>query len=414
MIKHSATLAINDIMLRRRAAGERVLHMGFGEAGLPVLPELKEVLADAAGRNSYGPVLGDPQAREAVAGWFTRRGHPTQADQVILAPGSKSLLLALVMAFGGPVILPRPSWVSYAAQAELVGAGIRPVPIGPEFGGVPDPRLLTGSLSVAGEGRGPGCMVVTVPDNPTGTLADPGSLAQACELAREREVPVIADEIYADLVHDGSRAPSALDSYPERTVVTTGLSKCMALGGWRIGVARVPDNEWGAELMETLRGIASEVWSALAAPMQAVVEHVYSSPASVTDHIARSRRLHGAVAQAVWEEFSAAGADCRPPRAGFYLYPDFGPVRERLAARGIGSSLELADAFLEAHGIGFLPGVSFGDASEALTLRVATSLLYGADEEQRWESLYSEDPAALPWVQDALLHLRTGLAAVVG
>ena len=79
----SATLAANEILIRKRRAGEPVLPLSFGEAGLPVHPLLKTALAAAAGRNAYGPVAGQPALREAAAGYWTRRSLPTTPETVI-------------------------------------------------------------------------------------------------------------------------------------------------------------------------------------------------------------------------------------------------------------------------------------------------------------------------------------------
>ena len=118
----SATLAAGELMARRRAAGEPVLPLAFGEAGLPVHPLLRAALASAAGANAYGPVAGLPVLREAAAGYWTRRGVPTGAEAVICGPGSKPLLFGLLLAIGADVAVPQPSWASYAAQAAIVGA----------------------------------------------------------------------------------------------------------------------------------------------------------------------------------------------------------------------------------------------------------------------------------------------------
>jgi aspartate/methionine/tyrosine aminotransferase len=142
----SPTLATNERVQARIAAGAPVLHLAFGEAGLPVLPSVAERLGAAAGANGYGPVAGSPAVREAVAGYFERRGLPTSADRVLVAPGSKALLYALLTVLPGDVVLPRPSWVSYAAQAALAGKRVIDVPIAEEAGGVPDPDALRAAL----------------------------------------------------------------------------------------------------------------------------------------------------------------------------------------------------------------------------------------------------------------------------
>ncbi|MYW21634.1 aminotransferase class I/II-fold pyridoxal phosphate-dependent enzyme, partial [Streptomyces sp. SID2955] len=168
----SATLAADAALEERRRSGQRVLPMTSGEIGLPVLPALRERLAAAAGKNAYGPVAGGPALREAAAGYWRRRGLPTDPGLVVAGPGSKSLLYALLLAIGGDVVVPVPSWVSYAAQARLAGGRALPVPIRPGEGGVPDPARLRETVTAArAAGQDPRAVVVTVPDNPTGTVA---------------------------------------------------------------------------------------------------------------------------------------------------------------------------------------------------------------------------------------------------
>ena len=97
----SATLAANETMDARRRRGEPVLPLAFGEAGLPAHQVLRAALARAAGCNSYGPVAGHAALREAAAGYWARRGLPTEAEAVICGPGSKALLFGLMAAIGG-------------------------------------------------------------------------------------------------------------------------------------------------------------------------------------------------------------------------------------------------------------------------------------------------------------------------
>ncbi|MFI2351728.1 pyridoxal phosphate-dependent aminotransferase [Streptomyces sp. NPDC019443] len=410
---HSATLAINETLQARKAAGEKVLHLGFGEAGLPVPDDIAALVSRAAGRNSYGAVVGSLEAREAAAGWFGRRGLPTEPDQLLFAPGSKALLFALLAALPGDLVLPCPAWVSYAAQAAIVGKRVIDVPIPAECGGIPDPELLEQALTQAkAAGANPGVLLLTVPDNPTGTVAPAEYVRAVCAIAERHGLAVVSDEIYAELCHDGQPAPSATAYLPERTVVTSGLSKSMALGGWRIGFARVPDNQWGVELMRDLIGVASEVWSSLAAPMQAAAAHILTDPDEVTGHIAAARRLHATVARAVYDEFIRAGALCRAPQAGFYLYPDFEPVRDDLARQGITTGAELAHVLLERYGVGLLAGEAFGDEPRALRARVATSLLYGESADERWTALRGDAPLTLPWIAGSLDHLREALTGL--
>ncbi|MEV0630769.1 pyridoxal phosphate-dependent aminotransferase [Nonomuraea wenchangensis] len=401
----SATLAANEDIERRRRAGERVLHLAFGEAGLPVHPALRDRLAAASEHNGYGPVAGAAGLRESAAGYWDRRGLPTDPELVVCGPGSKSLLYGLLLAIGGDIVLPMPSWVSYAAQADLVGSRPVLVPAPPGEGGVPDPDRVAAEVRAArAAGRTVSSVLVTLPDNPTGRLASPESIARLVEVARELDLTIISDEIYRDLVHDPALPyTSPADLAPERTVITTGLSKSLALGGWRIGVVRLPT---GAHALRgKLLAVASEIWSAPAAPVQEAAAYAFGEPEELVERVNLSRRLHGTLARAVHACFAAAGARVPEPQGGFYLYPDLGHL-------GLGGSAELTKLLLEEHGIGVLPGHAFGDDPAAARVRVAVSLLYGTSPEQRMTALTSDDPLRLPWIADSLDHLSRGLAGL--
>jgi aspartate aminotransferase len=232
------------------------------------------------------------------------------------------------------------------------------------------------------------------------------------EIAEAHDLAIISDEIYRDLGHhpDAIRSPAEL--LPERTYVANGLSKSMALGGWRIGFVRLPDGPTGREAHAALTAVASEVWSSLAAPMQSVAAHVLEEPPEIIEHVARSRRLHRLVATAAHARITAAGAECRPPTAAFYLYPDLEPVRAQLESAGVAGSQALSELLLERFDIGVLAGAAFGDDPAALRFRVSTSLLYGATDEERRQTLDSEDPVARPSIQAALARLESAISAL--
>jgi aspartate aminotransferase len=209
-------------------------------------------------------------------------------------------------------------------------------------------------------------------------------------------------------------------------VVTTGLSKSLALGGWRIGVARLPASALGRELTNRVLAIGSEIWSAPASPVQQAAAFAFTEPPELTEHIARSRQLHACVARAVAGVFRRAGAAVAPPAAAFYVYPDFGPLAGVLRARhGITTDAELAQLLLCRYGVGVLPASAFGEDAGKLRLRVATGLLYGDTEAQREAALDAADvaagaaadgagPGALPWIAGALSRLGEVLDDLVG
>ena len=409
----SATLAANEAMAARRARGQPVLPLAFGEAGLPVHPALRRALAAATAANGYGPVAGQAVLRAAAAGYWQRRSLPTSPDQVVCGPGSKPLLFGLLLAIGADVALPRPSWVSYASQAAMTGARPHFVPTPPGEGGIPDPAALAAVVTaVAADGRRIGSGVMTMPDNPTRRGAPPATLRALCQVAAAHRLIIISDEIYRDLVHDEA-APilSPAQVAPQQTVVTTGLSKSLALGGWRLGVARMPDGPLGDRLLRALLGAGSEIWSAPAAPIQLAAAVAFTEPAEITERIAASRSLHATIAQAVAGVCAAAGLQVPPPQAAFYVYPDFEPWRAHLRARHqITTSAGLARLLLDRYGAATLPASAFGEYPGALRLRLATGLLCGDTQEQQAAALTAPNPLTTAWIASALARLDQILA----
>jgi len=412
----SATLEAEENLARRRLAGADVLSLASGEIGLLVQPTIRDRLADAAGEIAYGPVVGSLELRAAAAGYFQRRGLPTEPDSIVAGPGSKPLLFASVLAAGGDVIVPVPSWVSYAAHAQLAGRDVLPVPIRPGQGGVPDPsRLARAVVRARRDGKDPRLVVVTVPDNPTGNVADHAVLAELAAVARDLDLLVLSDEIYSDLVHDGRPATSPAALAPERTIVTTGLTKNMALGGWRTGVARLPAGRHGERLLDLLRGTASQIWSSPPAPIQHAAAYAFDEPPAIRDWMAASRRLHAVVARAAAELFRAAGAELDPVRATCYLYPSFAPVGDELGRRhGVSDAAGLARLLLDRYGVGVIAGPAFGEEPGSWRLRASTSQLYGRTAAERSTALHADDPLRVPWIARSLHRLAAVLAELTG
>jgi aspartate/methionine/tyrosine aminotransferase len=404
----SPTLAVNEAIAARRARGQDVLHLGFGEASFPLHPRLREALARGATSTSYAPVLGIPALREAVAGYLTRtRGLGASAATIAIAPGSKPLLYALMLVLDGDALIPAPSWVSYAPQARLAGKRVIPVTTAADDHHTLTPTALSEAL-VRGRrlGADPRILVVNSPSNPTGGMFAEETAQAVAEWARAAGVTVVSDEIYAELEHGWRRHVSLARFYAEGTVVTGGLSKAFSAGGWRLGYAAVPATAAGRQVMAALAALGSEVWSAASGPIQEAAVVAYTPDAEIEAYVRRSARVHGHVTGRLQRTLTRLGALCPRPAGAFYLYPDFAPWRRALAVRGVMSSNSLALHLLEQWGIATLPGTAFGEEPEALRLRLATSMLYAArgQREQRedalWEllrrsdALPADDPAA--------------------
>jgi len=374
----SATLRMNEAVAARRAAGQRTIHLGFGEAPFPLPMPLREELARAATRTEYAPVLGLPGLRAAIAAYLARtRGLTTSPATVIVGPGSKAALYALMRSLAGDVLLPTPSWVSYAPQARLAGKRVFPVATDSTDYHRLTREALDMSLRAAREtGGDPRLLVVNTPSNPTGGMFAAADAEEIALWARGEGVTILSDEVYAELAHGWRAHTSPAQFYPEGTIVTGGMSKAFSAGGWRLGYAALPATAAGEKLVAAVRSLAGEIWSSAATPIQQAATVAFAFDDTMERFVRRSARVHAHAAARLHAALVAAGVRCSQPAGAFYLYPDFAPWRDQLAKRGVVTSAELADHLLAQWDIATLPASDFGEAPEALRLRMATSMLY--------------------------------------
>jgi aspartate/methionine/tyrosine aminotransferase len=395
---------MNEAVAKRRAAGRETIHLGFGEASFPLHPLLRTALAEAAKHTSYAPVLGIPELRQSIAAYLARkRGLTISSDQIVVGPGSKPLLYALLQVLKGDLLLPVPSWVSYAPQARLAGRQV----IGVETDPDDHHRMTTLALSQAvdrarEDGADPRILLVNTPSNPTGCMFDEADVEAIALWARASDMTLISDEVYAELAHGWREHVSPARFYPEGCIVTGGLSKAFSAGGWRLGYAAVPATAAGAQVLGAIRSLASEIWSCTATPMQEAALVAFSQHESIEQYVQRSARVHGYVAGRLYQTLASLGVPCPRPSGGFYLYPDFSPWRHALMGQGITTGTEFTQYLLEEWDIATLPGSAFGEAPDSLCLRLSTSLLCkpgdAASPAEREEALWSllEQADALP------------------
>jgi aspartate aminotransferase len=370
----SPTLYINERVKAMWAAGETVYHLGFGESRFPVPAKMRQALADNAHRNSYLPGLGIPELRQTAARYYSQKLNiHAEASQVMVAPGSKALLYAMNMALDGDVILPTPSWVSYAPQAQLLGKPILRIPADP----AQHHRLSLDAFAetLAQSTARQHVMVINSPNNPSGGLLSGEELRALADFCRANQVIVLSDELYGLIPHTGKRHHTLAEFYPEGTVILSGLSKHLSLGGWRLGLAIVPAGEMGQRLLAAANKIGSEIWSCAPAPMQYAALTAYSGDPEIESFVADSVHLHTVRTRYLWEQISELDIDCAEPSGGFYLFPNFDQWKPRLAQKGIHTSDDLARHLLDEWQIATLPGSVFGTPPQELSLRLSASYL---------------------------------------
>jgi aspartate/methionine/tyrosine aminotransferase len=401
---------MNERVREMRAVGQDVYQLGFGESRFPLHPKLAAALRDNVDQCSYLPAIGIRELRQAVARFYQRKFDlPVSTAQVVTGPGSKSLLYALVLALGEELILPQPSWVSYAPQAHILGKPVLWVPLRPECDYCLDVGVLRQRMEEAKEEWGnPELLIVNSPHNPTGTMLPPDAVKALADFARQEQLMVLSDEIYALVAHGRVPHVSMAQHYPEGTIVLGGLSKHMSVGGWRFGVAILPAGRTGEALRRALENIAGSIWSCASAPIQHAALVAYSDDGDIDEYMDLCTAMHSIRTRYLYDRLVEAGIRCVEPSGAFYLYPDFHKWRRPLAARGVRDSDDLALYLLEEYGLATLSGSAFGSPPQDLCLRLSSSYLdVGTDEQAaNLVEVFREDPDPERFIENHHPRLR--------
>ena len=370
----SSTLAINEQVKARWSRGERVLHLGFGESRFAVHEKLRTALAAHAVEKSYLASKGHAPLCESVAHYYSQKlGLRFDPGQVMIGPGSKALIYAVQLALGADLLLPTPSWVSYAPQASLLGNQHFYIPQGEQPGCYFDISALDKTVQTSTNGQK--LLIINSPNNPTGQMYSADFLKELATYCRQHNILVISDEIYALVQHGNITHQSIAEYYPEGTFVLGGLSKHLSIGGWRLGIALLPDTQAGRKLMKALEIIASEVWSSVAAPVQYAAQVAYSNDTNIEAYIDTCTAIHGTRTRFLYAGLTTLGIRCTEPNGAFYTSANFDYWKPQLNRLGINSSAQLANYLLEKHDLATLACDSFGMDPATMSLRLASSYL---------------------------------------
>lgn len=374
------------------------------DAGLPVPPYWEASLAGAL--VGADPPGGGERLLEAAGGYWARRGLESDAGHVLAAPGAEPLLLALLAATGGDLVLARPAAAWQEPVARLLGRPTHGVPTPPEGGGVPDPFALLETVRRArAAGGDPRLLVVSAADDPTGTVTAPELLHETCEAATEAGLLIVSDETFADTLHHHDTVLlSPAEMLPDHTVVLTDLGATLVPGTVPAALARFPATAHGTAWRGRTLAVLAALRAVLLAPVASAAAYVLTEPAEVTEWIAAANRLHARTAAAAYRVLTAAGATCRPPAAGFQLYPT-------LRAPGLGAEA-LEERLTALLGRPTPGGHHFGDDPNEPRVRIDTGALHGTTEAERRTALTAADPLAVPHVAAALTTLADALATL--
>lgn len=387
-LKPSATVAINDLSNELKRSGRDIFKLGLGQSPFPVPEPVVEALRENAHQKDYLPVKGLRELQQAVAEHHKRTFDlHVDPEDVLIGPGSKELMFLLQLTYFGDLVIPAPSWVSYAPQARIIGHDILFLPTQFENDWHLMPEDLE-KLCFLDKERFR-LLILNYPLNPTGTTMTEQHLKELAEVAERNRVILLSDEIYAKIHHEGTHK-SIVPFYPEGTIFSGGLSKWCGAGGWRLGVFVFPKPmRW---LLDAMAAVGTETFTSTSAPIQYAAVRAFQEGPEIEEYLKRSRRVLKALGNNIADKLAGCGAKVRSPHGGFYLFPDFSPFREKLAARGIQNNTEMCRRLLEDTGVAILPGSDFGRNPEELTARLAYVDFNGRAAIESLDSLEENTP----------------------
>ena len=344
-LKPSSTLLINETSRKLEEQGKKIYKFGFGQSPFKVPEDVVEELKNNSHQNKYLPMQGLLELRNAVAKYTSKKKNfEYKSENVIIGPGSKELMFLLHIIFDGEIILPAPSWVSYAPQAILGRNKIQILQTKRENNWFPTAAEIE-KVILKNKNKNY-LLFLNSPNNPSGQICE--NLGEISEIANKYNLIILSDEIYSELTFEDS-FKSISNFCPEKTIISTGLSKWCGAGGWRLGYFLIPDNL--LEIKNMINVLASETFSAVSAPIQYAAIKAYENDHS--NYINKSKNILSAVGNYVYENLKSNKILINKPQGGFYLMPEF-------LNKKFKSSSEMCDSILNDTGVALLPGSDFG------------------------------------------------------
>ena len=355
-LKPSSTLAINETSRELEEQGKKIFKFGFGQSPFKVPEDVINELKNNAHQNKYLPMQGLLELRDAVAKYTSnKKKYNYKSENVIIGPGSKELMFLLHVIFDGEIILPAPSWVSYAPQAILGRNKIKILQTKRENNWFPTASEIE-EIILKDKDKNY-LLFINSPNNPSGQIC--ANLEEISRVAKKYNLIILSDEIYSELSFENNY--KSISSFcPEKTIVSNGLSKWCGAGGWRLGYFIIPDSL--KEIKNMINVLASETFSAVSAPIQYAAIKAYEN--EHLDYIDKSRNILNAIGNYVYENLKSNVVLINKPQGGFYLMPEF-------LNKKFNSSSEMCESILKDTGVALLPGSDFGFEKNRMLVRLS-------------------------------------------
>lgn len=352
-VKPSATLKISSIAKQLAKEGKDVVDMSVGEPDFKTPQRIIDSAYKAMneGKVFYTPTKGIPELLTAIAEKMKREnGVQATADNVIVTPGAKYAIFEAMMCLieeGDEVILLDPSWVSYEACVLMAGGKPIWVPHNEEFSDAPIEDYLSSRTKM---------IVINTPSNPLGVVYSKEFLKKVRDLAVDKDLLVMSDEIYEKIIFEGKHySLASFDGMFERTITINGFSKTYSMTGWRLGYAVAP--KWIIEKMNVMQ--SHSVSHPTSFVQYAGLEALKSDESFIKQMVAEFKARR----DLIMDKLDELGIRYAPPKGAFYIFMNV----ER-------DGDKFCEEFLQKEYVALTPGSAFGIAfNEWVRLSYATS-----------------------------------------
>jgi aspartate/methionine/tyrosine aminotransferase len=367
------------------AEGRDVIHLEIGEPDFDTPANIRDAAKRALdeGWTHYGPPLGQPKLRQAIADDATKRkGFTADPSNVVVTPGAKPIMFYALLALideGDEVIYPDPGFPIYESMTRYAGGTPVPIPLREENDFRLDPAELRALVTPRTK-----MIIFNSPHNPTGSVLTREDVEAIADIARDNEnITVLADEIYGRNVYEGEHVSiCSLPGMLERTILLDGFSKTFAMTGWRLGYAIVPPS-----LVEAFsKMIINSVSCTSSFEQMAAVEALTGPQDEVEAMVEEFRARRQVIVDGLNR---IPGIRCKMPHGAFYAFPN-------VAGTGMNGT-ELADKLLYDGGVCVLSGTAFGQVgADHIRISYANSQANLRRALERIEEVVSKAPTPAP------------------
>jgi aspartate aminotransferase len=366
-IESSPTVHIGDLIAEMRARGEKVLSLAIGEPDFPTPTHIVEAAKKALdeGYTKYTPSPGIRELREAIAEKSQKENRiPAKPENVLVAPTKHTLFMTCMALLdnGDEAIIPDPGWVSYAPMVTLAGA--RPVPVraADEEGFVPTADVVADAVTSHTR-----ILMLNSPSNPAGSVYSRDEMKALADLAVDRDLILVSDEIYEKILYEGEHvSPASLNGMFDRTVTVNGFSKTYSMTGWRLGWLVAP-----TPLFKEISKVQEHTITCATAFAQKAGVAALRGPTAPLEAMVKEFRARREIVLKALAKIEAASTS--RPGGAFYAFPRIdAPI----------DSSALSERILKEASVAVTPGSAFGAAGEG-HLRIS----YAASRETIVEGL---------------------------